>query len=67
MLISEATKEALKTSRCIKRKSCILPGRIKPVALGDMHVISDDTNRSPRRWWALNTEDLIADDWEVVD
>lgn len=67
MLIFEATKEALKTSRCIKRKSCTFPSKIKPVVLGDMSIISDDTNRSPGRWWAPLTEDLIAEDWEVVD
>lgn len=67
MNIYEATKKALETSRCIKRTSCIFPNKIKPVALGDMCIISDDKERSPGRWWAPNTEDLIAEDWEVVD
>lgn len=67
MTISEATKKALKTSHCIKRKSCIFPSKIKLVALGDMRIISDDKERSPGRWWAPNTEDLIAEYWEVVD
>lgn len=67
MNIYEATKKALETSRCIKRTSCTFPSKIKPIALGDMCIISDDTNRAPGRWWAPLSEDLIAEDWEVVD
>lgn len=67
MNIYEATKKALKTSRCIKRKSCTFPSKILPTPLGDMQIISDETKKPPAKWWAPLTEDLIAEDWEVVD
>lgn len=62
MLISEATKKALETSRCIKRKNCPFPNKILPTPLDDMQIISDETNKPPAKWWAPLTEDLIAED-----
>lgn len=67
MLISEAAKAALKTSRCIKRKSCPFNSKIMVTPHEDLRIISEEDNKPPAKWWAPLAEDLIADDWEVVD
>ncbi len=67
MNIYEAAKEALATKRYIKRKSCILPNRILPTPIGDLQIVSFDDKKPPARWWCPLTEDIVAEDWEVVD
>lgn len=67
MLISEAVKEAMKTGSKIIRKS-YYGVEIKPTNTPDgLIVFSKAEGRSPAKRWQPLADDLVADDWEIVN
>lgn len=67
MLISEAVKEAMKTGGKITRKK-FRGHTFEPTNTPDGIIIfSPRTERSPSKWWHPCADDLMAEDWKVVD
>ena len=70
MNISEATKEALKTNACIIRTTSIAYGqfKLKPTNTDECCIIfSVDKTVPPIRGWQPRAEDLVSNDWIVID
>lgn len=64
MKISEAIRMAVEKSTCITRKG--KEYKIKPTNTYDGCVIYSKTRRIATSW-TPKQEDLLAEDWEVVD
>ncbi len=62
MNIQEATRIALETNKCIARKSCCW--QVKPT--NKYLFLFDPEEMEFSIPWLLKSEDLMADDWEVV-
>ncbi len=70
MYIHEAVKAAVEEGRFITRPTAWWGKRIKtkPTNSPDCcMVFSCDNKTSPARGWQPQAEDLMADDWAVVD
>lgn len=68
MFIHEAVKEAM-VKKCYIKRATAWWGNITkllPTNTQDCIVIYSNS-KPPRRGWEPNAEDLIADDWIVVD
>lgn len=67
MYINEAVRKALSQKKYIARKLMADIGiKIQPTNSLDCCVISK-TDKSPAPRWQPSAEDLVADDWSVVD
>lgn len=75
MLIGQATKMAMDKDTYMYRKTVDernseVKARIKPTNLYDccyLVVFLGETPKGGSRCWNPTAEDLIADDWEVID
>lgn len=67
MLIFEAVKEAIKTDGVIVRKA-YYGNEIKPTNTPDgLMIFSKTEGKPPAKWWQPCADDLMAEDWEVVN
>ena len=67
MRISEAVEKALKEDKGITRKSLQKYGfEIYPTNSGECCYV-ETINQQPSRCWNPTADDLIADDWEMVN
>lgn len=69
MHIQEAVKSAAESGQCVTRKAWggAYRFRVEPTNTPDCCVAHSGAMKSPRRGWQPKAEDLIADDWLVVD
>ena len=65
MNIKEATRIAMETNKCIARKSRQLT--VKPTNGWECCLLIHPTKQEYAPRWNPEAEDLMADDWEVVD
>lgn len=70
MSIQEAVKIAIEQRKYIRRKTCFY-GRtlIQPTNTYDccMIFVQGDRRETQSRFWNPTADDLMADDWEVVE
>lgn len=69
MKIDEAVRRAIKENATIKRKSTGESNtRIKPTNTYDCCIIfTVGSNQRQSRYWNPTADDLIADDWQVIN
>ncbi len=68
MNIQEAVKKAIKDGKHITRKAFKEKLYIEPTDTPDCCIISaPEPRKNPRRGWQPQAEDLLADDWIVID
>ncbi|HCP14848.1 MAG TPA: aspartate ammonia-lyase [Peptococcaceae bacterium] len=69
MNLVEAAKEAIITGRAIARTKGMFAGivKIKPTNTENCLIRGSGMSEIPRRGWQPKAEDLVAEDWIIVD
>ena len=67
MNLIEATNQAVKKGCCIKRKSWEFETAVLPTDIC-YELLTEETAKKERRpFWNPQTDDILADDWILVD
>ncbi len=67
MTISEAVKLALKEDKYIKLAGSIFRTKIKPTNTSECCIMISEHRSKVMPRWNPTADDLVSDDWEVVD
>lgn len=68
MVINEAVKQALEKEKCITLPEFKITSKIKPTNdVGNCIVMGADGSNPSKHGWQPTAEDLMREDWMLVD